>query len=107
MQMPQRNPLATRTPHEHAEPLSDQGQSGGTIDVLNAFVELLRVVQELELVDVDAHLWPRKPDEWMITLEVPPGPDEPVLVTLRETGERLGLHARPGPNWIVFTAHEQ
>ena len=105
--MRQRNPLATRASHEQAEPLGDKGQSEATIDVLSAFVELLRVVQELELVDVDAHLWPRRPDEWMITIEVPPGPDEPVLVTLRETGERLGLHARSGPNWIVFTAHEQ
>jgi hypothetical protein len=105
--MAPRDTLATRASHEQAEPLSDDGQAGARIDVLSAFVELLRVVQELEIADVDAHLWPRKPDEWMITIEVPPGPDEPVLVTLRETGERLGLHARMGPNWIVFTAHEQ
>ena len=102
-----RRDTLTRAPHEEAEPLGDHGQGRGTIDVLSAFVELLRVVQELQIADVDAHLWPRKPDEWMITIEVPPGPDEPVLVTLRETGERLGLHARSGPNWIVFTAHER
>lgn len=105
--MARRDTLATRAPHEQAEPVGDHGEAGATVDVLSAFVELLRVVQELGLADVDAHLWPRKPDEWMITIEVPPGPDEPVLITLRETGERLGLHARSGPNWIVFTAHEQ
>jgi hypothetical protein len=105
--MAPRNTLATRASREQAGPPGDHGQGRATIDVLGAFVELLRVVQELGIADVDAHLWPRKPDEWMITIEVPPGPDEPVLVTLRETGERLGLHARSGPNWIVFTAHEQ